>query len=276
MDTVKQAKQKIKNTNIDQKGWVEKFARAGYFTKGVIYMLIGVLSALAAFSAGGQSAGKSEALKVIEKQPFGQVLLVIVALGFVAYAVWRYVQAFKDTENKGTDTKGLMQRIGYGLSGVLYLALAYTALKLVFGSGGGGGQSGQQEMISKLLSQPFGQILVGIVAVVTIGKGIYGIYKGVTKKFMKEINGVSGKERNLYEKAGQIGFISRGIVLGIIGFFFGRAAILSSSSQAKGTEGVFDFLSSAGGPWLMGLIAIGVVAYGIFQIVKARYKPINP
>ena len=276
MDPVKQAKHKIENSNHEE--WVEKLARAGYFTKGAIYILIGVLSALAAFGAGGQSAGKSEALKVIEEQPFGQVLLVIIAIGFIGYAVWRFVQAFKDTENKGSDTKGMLTRIGYGLSGLLYLGFAFYALKIVFGSSssGGGGQSGQQQAIGELLSQPFGQILVGIVAAVTIGKGLYGIYKGISKKFMKDITGVAGKERELYEKAGQIGFIARGVVFGIIGFFFARAALLSSSSEAKGTEGVFDFLGSAGGPWLMGLIAIGVAAYGVFQIVKAKYKPINP
>ncbi len=276
MDPIRQAKHKIENTTVHHEKWVEKFARAGYFTKGAIYILIGVLSALAAFGAGGQSAGKAEALKVIEQQPFGQVLLVIIALGFVMYAVWRYVQAFKDTENKGTDTKGMIQRIGYGLSGLLYLAFAFYAFRMVFGnSGGGQSGSGQQQLIGELLSQPFGQILVGLLGLLALAKGINELYKGITKKFMKEIRGVAGKEREVYEKAGQAGYIARGVVLGIIGFFLGRAAILSSSSEAKGTEGVFDFLGSAGGPWLMGLIAIGLAAYGVFQIVKAKYKPIN-
>lgn len=276
MDPVKQTKHKVQNLDIKHEEWVEKMARAGYLAKGAIYILIGVLSAMAAFGAGGQSAGKTEAFKVIEQQPFGQVLLVLVAIGFIGYAVWRYVQAFKDTENKGTDTKGLFQRIGFAFSGVLYLSFAFYALKMVFGnSGGGGGQSGRQQLIGELLSQPFGQILVGLLALFAIGKGVNQLYKGFKKGFMKEIRGVSGKERELYERAGQVGYISRGVVLGIIGFFMGRAAILSSASQAKGTEGVFDFLGSAGGPWLMGLIAIGVVAYGAFQIVKAKYKPIK-
>ena len=274
MDPVKQTKHKINNANVNQEEWVEKLARAGYFTKGAIYLLIGILSAMAAFGAGGQSAGKAEALQVIEQQPFGQVLLVIVALGFIGYAVWRYVQAFKDTENKGSDTKGMIQRIGYGLSGLLYLAFAFYAFRMVFGSSGGG-QSGQQQLVGELLSQPFGQFLVGLLGIITLVKGFIELRKGITKKFMEEIRGASGKERELYEKAGQIGYISRGVVFGIIGFFLGRAAILSSSSQAKGTEGVFDFLGATGGPWLMGLIAIGLAAYGVFQMVKAKYKPIH-
>ena len=275
MDPIKYTKSKVDSATANHEEWVEKLARVGYFTKGAIYILIGVLSAMAAFGAGGQSAGKAEAFQVIERQPFGQVLLVIVAIGFIGYAIWRYVQAFKDTENKGSDTKGMIQRIGYGLSGLLYLAFAFYAFRMVFGSSGGGQGGQQQQLIGELLSQPFGQFLVGLLGAIAIAKGIYELYRGITKRFMRDIRGVAGKERELYEKAGQIGYISRGVVFGIIGFFLGRAAILSSSSQAKGTEGVFDFLSATGGPWLMGLIAIGLAAYGVFQIVTAKYKPIN-
>lgn len=274
----KSAGRKAKGSLPETEKWVEKLARFGYASKGTIYILIGVLSAMAAFGGGGQTTGTKGVMQQIVQQPFGKILLGIIGVGFVGYAVWRWVAAIKDAEHKGNDTKGIIFRVGYILSGVIYGFLAVRAFKMITGAGGGSGSGdGQQLLIDKLLEQPAGQWLVGILAVLAFAKGLYQIYKGYANKFGSDVRdgGVNKDIKNLYMKLGKIGYIARGVIFAIVGFFIFKAAITASSSQAGSTDKALSFLSSTGGPWLMGIIAIGLAGYGVFQIVKARYKPFN-
>jgi len=276
----KSAGRKAQGSLPETEKWVEKLARFGYASKGVIYVLIGVLAAMAAFGAGGQASGTQGIMKQIIQQPYGKILLGIIAVGFVGYAVWRWVAAIKDAEHKGNDTKGIVFRLGYIVSGVIYGFLAFRAFKMITGAGGGsssGSGGGQQFFIDKLLEQPAGQWLVGILAVLAFAKGLYQIYKGYADKFGNDVRdgGVNRKIKDMYMKLGKWGYISRGTIFAIVGFFLFKAAITSNASQAGGTDSAFSFLSSTGGPWLMGLIAIGLAGYGVFQLVKARYKPFN-
>ncbi|MEK6480237.1 DUF1206 domain-containing protein [Catalinimonas sp. 4WD22] len=273
----KSAGRKAQGNLPETEKWVEKLARFGYASKGTIYILIGVLAAMAAFGAGGQTSGTTGIFQEILSQPFGKILLGIVAVGFVGYAIWRFVAAVKDAEHKGNDTEGIVKRVGYVLSGVIHGFLAFQAFKMIAGSGGSSGGGGEQTLAAKLLAQPAGQWLVGILALLAFAYGIYQIYKGWADKFGDDVRdgGVNREIKNLYMKLGKAGYIARGVVFSIIAFFFFRAAITASSSQAGGTDQVFSFLSSTGGPWLMGVVAIGLAGYGVFQIVKARYKPFN-
>lgn len=261
------------NQNKDEA--IEKLARFGMAAKGAVFIILGVLTAMAAFNEGGQKAGQSDALKFIYNQPFGQVLLAILTIGLIGYVVWRFVQAFRDPENEGDDKKGIAKRIGYGASGVLYGFLAFEAIRMLIQSGSSGGGDGTRQMVSMLLEQPFGQILVGIVAVALFAKAVSEIYKGVSGKFMEEINAsrLEHKVRKVVENTGKAGLTARGIVVGIIGFLFMKAAIQANPSQAGGTEGAFSFIqNSSYGSWLLGIIAIGLACYGVYMIVKARYK----
>jgi hypothetical protein len=263
----------VTNQNKDEA--IEKLARFGMGAKGVVFIILGVLTAMAAFNEGGQKAGQSDALKFIYNQPFGQVLLALLTVGLIGYVVWRFVQAFRDPENEGDDKKGLAKRIGYGASGVLYGFLAYEAVKMLVNSGSSGGGGGSKTVVGMLLEQPFGQILVGVIAVALFAKGASEIYKAVTEKFMKEINAgqLERKIKDIIRNVGKVGLTARGIVVGIIGYLFLRAAIESNSSQAGGTESAFSFIqSSSYGSILLGIIAIGLACYGVYMIVKARYK----
>lgn len=278
----KSAGRKAQGNLPETEKWVERLARFGYASKGVIYILIGVLAAMAAFGAGGQTSGTEGIMQKIIQQPFGKILLGIIAVGFVGYAIWRLVAAIKDAEHKGNDTKGIIFRIGYVISGVIYGFLAFRAFKMITGAGGGsssGGSSGggKQFFVQQLLEQPAGQWLVGIIAVLAVAKGVYQIYKGWADKFGNDVRdgGVKREIKELYMKLGKAGYIARGVIFVVVGYFFFQAAITSSSSQAGGTDKAFSFLSSTGGPWLMGIIAIGLAGYGVFQLVKARYKPFN-
>lgn len=263
-------------TNQNKDEAIEKLARFGMGAKGAVYLILGVLTAMAAFNEGGQKAGQSDALKFLYNQPFGKIMLALLAIGLVGYVVWRFVQAFRDPENEGDDKKGIAKRIGYGVSGLLYAFLAFEAIRMLFQSGSSGGSGGgNKQIVSMLLEQPFGQILVGIVAVALFAKAVSQIYKAVTGKFMEDIQmgQLDDKVRKVIKNTGVVGLLARGVVVGIIGFLFLKAAIQANASKAGGTEGAFSFIQqSSYGSILLGIVAIGLACYGVYMLVKARYK----
>lgn len=256
--------------------WIERFGRFGYAAKGVVYALVGVLAAQAAFGAGGETTDAQGALQEIVQAPFGQFLLGTVAIGFIGYALWNFIQAIMDTEKKGTDAKGIVTRGGYAIIGLIYMGLAFSAVRLMLGSGGGdSGEASTQGWTARLLSLPFGQWLVGIGGAVVIGIGLYQLYRAYSAKFREELKlaEMSGPEETWATRSGRFGFAAVGIVFSIIGGFLIVAAIQADPEEAHGLEGALETLiQQPYGPWLLGTVAIGLVAYGIFMLILARYR----
>lgn len=255
--------------------WFEKFARFGLVSKGIVYFLMGSLSVLAAFGLSREKGDKAEAFKVIYEQPLGQFMLVAIAAGLFGYVMLRLFQAFKDTENKGKDLKGLLDRVGYAMSAGLYFAIGIYALRLVFGSGDSGSGDSRQFIVSKVLGYPGGAYIIGIASLVVVGMGIYQITRGVTGRFMKRVNLYHSNMKDFFKTTGVIGYVSRGIVLAIIGYFLFHAAWVSNPDEAQGTRAAFDFLQNNFGSFMMAVVALGLAGYGVFCFVKARYQKIE-
>lgn len=253
--------------------WVETYARLGIAAKGVVYVLVGVLAAMAVFGSGGQAGGKQDALQYLVQQSYGQILLGIVIIGLVGYVVWRFIQAIKNPDNKKS-----YERVGLAISGLVYAYLAFSGARLLWpqlsGSGSSGSGGGRELLVAKLLDQPFGQILVGIVAAIIIGKGVKQLHKAISGKFKSSIKEgeMSSEERHVFMRAGRVGYAARGVVFGILGYFLVRAALQSDASEAGGTDQAFNFLSATGGPYLLAVVAIGLACYGVFMFVKSRYR----
>ncbi|OUL26479.1 hypothetical protein BV372_26770 [Nostoc sp. T09] len=255
--------------------WVERLARFGYASKGVVYGIVGLLAAQAAFGTGGRTTDTKGALQTLVEQPFGKFLLALVAIGLIGYVIWRFVQAIKDPENKGKDAKGLAQRVGYAINGVLYGSLAYSAVQIVLGSGGSGNSNSTQDWTAHLLSQPFGQWLVGTLGALIIGLGFYQFYKAYSAKFRRKLNltELSNTERKWVMAICRFGLLARGIVFCIIGWFFIQAATQYNAQAAGGLDEALQALAQQPyGPWLLGFVALGLVAYGIYMVIKARYS----
>ncbi|MEJ8756658.1 DUF1206 domain-containing protein [Pontibacter sp. H259] len=260
--------------------WIRRLAKFGLIAKGVVYCLVGILAFMAAFELGGKSAQSSDKTGVFQfilEQSYGRILLIIVALGLLSYTIWRFVQAFQDTEHNGGSAKGIGKRIRYAFSGVVYGALAYYAAKLVMGNGGSNGDS-RQTLVRELLEQPFGQWLVGIVALGTAIAGFYQIYLGLSDKYKKNVQNARLKHEveSMMIKAGKIGYVARGIVWIIIGYLFLKAALASNPNKAGGSGSAFSFLeNSSYGSYLLGAVALGLLCYGIFMFMRALYQPIH-
>ena len=209
-------------------------------------------------------------------QPFGQILLILVTLGMMGYVVWRFFQAFGDIDNKGNNTNARFTRAGYAFSGVVYASLAFYAARLALGGPQGGGDGNQRQFIvSKVLSFPAGEWLIGIAAVLVFLNGIRQIYKGISGKFCKNVHLIRSEYSNVYKKAGVLGYVSRGVVLLVIGYFFFRAAITHNGEAIQGTGEAFNFLEDNFGTLLLAIVAIGLIGYGVFQFVKAKYQKID-
>lgn len=260
--------------------WVELFARFGLSAKGFVYILSGVLSFMAAFKLGNvsESDGSNNGIfSFIYDKPFGKIALAVVALGLVCYAIWRFIEAIKDTENKGSDTKGLAKRAAYFLSGIAYAGLAFIAVKFLLTHQSGKGDS-QKKFAEELLSKPFGQWLVAIVAFIMIGIGIWQGFMAISGKYKKNVrnSNLTGKSQGLVLRAGKVGYISRGIVWLIIGWLFLKAAWSEDAKQAGGTENAFKWLKdSSYGTYLLAAVAAGLICYGVFMFVRAKYQPIH-
>lgn len=265
----------------DKNEWIERLARFGYAAKGVVYGLVGILAVQAAFNWGGKVTGSKGAFQTISSQPFGSILLFLVGVGLVGYVLWRFVQAIYDPEKKDDSASGIARRLSYAVSGLIYGSLAFSAFRIVFGSGGSssGGGSSSSEQTATLLSQPFGQWLIGLVGVASAGYGFYCIYRGIKTKFRKKLKTyeMSSTEQNWAIRIGRFGLISKGIVSIITGYFFVQAARSASPEQAKTTEGALEAIQQQSyGAILMGIIALGLIAYGIHMGVQARYRRISP
>jgi len=258
--------------------WVERLARFGYAAKGVVYFVVGLLAAQAAFTTSGKTTDTSGALATIVNQPFGTFLLGLVTIGLIGYVLWRVVQTIFDPEHAGEqmDAKRVVQRIGYAFSAIAYAGLAFTAVKLMMGTGGGRGDT-TQDWTARFMAQPFGRWLVGLAGFVVIGVGISYLYQAYKAKFQRHFkrHQMSETERNWAKWLGQFGIAARGIVFGIIGIFLVLAALHSNASEARGLGGALATLAQQPfGPWLLGVVALGLIAYSIYSVIEARYRHI--
>lgn len=257
--------------------WVERAARIGYLAKGVVYLIVGGLAAAAAFGAGGRTTDSEGALATILHQPFGRVLLALVAIGLAGYVVWRAVEGIADPEGHGTDAKGLVMRGRALVSAVIHASLVVSAVALLTGNGGGSG-GGAQGRTAELMSQPFGRWLVGLVGVVVIGAAIQQWISAYSAKFRRRMDysRVSHDTERWLVRLGRSGLAARGVVFAIIGGFLVVAAWRADPEQAAGLAEVLHTLESQPfGPWLLGLVAIGLALYGADQVAKARLRRIG-
>lgn len=246
-------------------------ARLGYAARGVIYLVIGGLALMTAFGEGGQTTDSRGAILKILEQPFGNVLLVILILGLLGYSAWRFVQASRDTDGHGKDAKGLAVRVGLFVSAITHLALAIWAATLLIGSGGsssgGGGQS--------FLSTGWGQFLLGAAGVAVIGAGIAHIYKGWAAKFEKYMY-IPPDKSSWATPVCRFGLIARGVVWCIVGWFLIDSVMGARSGDVKGiADALASLRDSSFGPWLLGIVAAGLVAFGIYSELEALYRRIN-
>lgn len=269
------AKQKSNQAGNETKPWIRRLGRFGYMAKGTVYFLIGLLALMAALGLGGKMTGTSGMLETVAGKPFGEILLWAIGIGLIGYVIWEVIKAILDPENKGTDAKGLLTRVGYGVSAIIYGGIAFKAISIAMHASSGGGGGSEKTISAKLLAQPFGQWIIGLVGIIIIGYGVYELYNGYTERFMNKfrVSEMNQHEKKIARKSGKMGLIARGAVLAMIGYFFIQTAITANPEQSKGIDGALAELASKPyGQWLLGIAAAGLMLYGIYEVIRGRYE----
>ena len=255
--------------------WVTPVARLGFASIAVVYMTIGILALLLAVGEGGDAIDQRGAINVLEGLPGGTVLLAIMALGMAGYALWRLLQGTMDLEEKGKDAKGMAIRIGYMASGVAYAALAVHTVKEVMGSAS---KRDSEEGFSEwLLANDSGPLILGAIGLAVIGWGIWHFVKAYKEKFMKHVKTarMSGNERTWMRRVGRLGLSARGVVLITLGTLAINAARHHDPREVQGVDGALRELASQPyGIYILGVVALGLIAYGLYWAFNVRYRRI--
>jgi uncharacterized membrane protein YiaA len=258
---------------------IKTIAQIGLVSKAIVYTLLGTLAFMAAFNIAGQSTNNTDkegVFNIIYEQTGGKIMLGIIALGLFCYSIWRGIQTFADTEKKESKLKGLVARTRYFISGLIYASLAAFALKIVFNEKQGSGNK-KQGLIEDTLNQPNGEWLLAIPAIVIICVGLYQGYYGLSEKYKKHVDKAdSNDNKKLIITAGKVGYVARCVVWLLIGWLFIKAAFHKNSSEAGDTSKAFKFLEEASyGTYLLAIVAVGLICYGVFNFIRARYETFN-
>ncbi len=250
----------------------KNFARFGMAAKGAVYCLIGVLTALAAFGQGGEQTGSKGALQYLAQQSYGQILLAVMGLGLLGYVFWRMYQVFANPKGLDDDTKGYAKRVAYFISGLLYGGLAFYSFKLAFGNSSGGGKS----MMGSLMSGSNGDTVAIIIGIGMAIKAIYDLYRAYSGKFKEEVEetGMDRKEQKALINAGKFGHTARGVVFGLMAYLTLKSG-LSSGNDINTQTDAFSFIQNEFGSIALGIVAIGLVGYGVYMLIKAKYPSIS-
>jgi len=251
-------------------------ARIGYTAKGVVYLLIGGLAAMAAFGLGGQRGGASEAITHMAAQPMGTTLLVFLAVGLICYTAWRLIQAVLDSENKGNGAKGLLMRAGFVISGLSYAALAWRCISLLMHSGSDSSSTPQRTAM--VMQHAGGLIAIGLVGIIIALVGVAQFRRAIKRSYRAHwhTEDMPAHQLKWAEGIARWGLSARGLVFLMIGGFLCLAALQTDPSEAKGLGGALTTLAQQPfGPWLLLVVALGLVAYGVYCFVNARYRDTN-
>lgn len=260
--------------------WIEHYARFGYAAKGVIYGTTGILAFRAAFDIGeDETVGSTGALNAIAEQPFGRAAIVVVSISLMGYVVWRFIQAFLDPEhNDGKSFQDIVRRIGYGMSGLVYAGIAYSAIEILTDFPKEDGRT-PTDWALLIMRVPLGRAAVSAVGLMFFGVGCYYFYRAFRAEFRKrfKLHQMSSVAKTWATVAGQVGIAARGVVYVVIGIYAIRAAWEFDPNMIKTTE---DALATFNGnptdEWILATLGIGFMAYGVHMFFQARYRSIDP
>lgn len=261
-------------------------ARAGYLARGIVYITVGVLALLTAIQGLGMSTGGAEggttgargALRALFDLPGGTWLVGAIAAGLFGYTLWRLVQGLADADNHGTDGKGLVVRTGLVASGLIHGVLAIYAASLVWifaGSAGGGGGGGSEGATAWLMQQPWGRWVIAALGLIAIGVAASQVGKAVKRKYRDHLE-PRIQDAGWLDPVARFGLTAKAVTLVLIGVFLISAAFGSGSAQSAGLpEALATLRAQPYGAYLLGVVAAGLIAFGVYGVVEARYRVIR-
>ncbi|HEX5403670.1 MAG TPA: DUF1206 domain-containing protein [Pseudonocardiaceae bacterium] len=264
-----------KASNVEHSTVVQGLGRFGDICYGVVHIVVAVLAIQLAFGGSGHSVDQKGAVATVAAQPFGEVVLWLIAVGLVAFGAWQLlcaVTGFQWIEKKGKRTR---RRIGAAARGVAVLAIAVYTVRLLLSDPGKSSDSQSKELTARLMSVSGGRILVGAAGLAVVVAAGALAYRGLRRKFMRDLDlgKLSAGARKTTETLGVVGFVAKGVAYGIVGILVLIAAITFNPNKAGGLDDALRTL--AGQPFgvvLLVIVALGLAAYGVYCFFEARCR----
>jgi hypothetical protein len=249
-------------------------ARAGYVARGVLYGYMGYAALKIAQTGGSRPADQKASLIAVAGFPLGRFILVVGIAAILAYAGWGFIRAIYDPLHRGRDAQGIVTRLGFAWSGLSYLILGFFAFGLLTSGSSGSQADGMQQIAAKLLSAPAGVLLTEAAGLIGVAAGFGQFIEAYRASFKKDEkrSQMSETEKEVTDVLGRAGFIARGIVFALMGWFIFLAGRQQNSAKATGFTGIFTYiLAQPYGRPLLALVALGIIALGLHSVVLARY-----
>ncbi|MFC7363059.1 DUF1206 domain-containing protein [Nocardioides astragali] len=251
--------------------WLDHAIRAGLVAYGLVHLLVAWLALQLAFGEKADSASNSGALQLLAEQPLGEVLVWLVAGGMFLLVLWRLLEfafGYPEVSDKAKRWRKRATSLG---KAVIYGAIGWSAVKTATGDASKGGTD---STTAKLMQLSGGQLIVGAVGLAIIAYGISLVVRGWTEKFREHLDaqGQLGQEGSAYVLLGKVGYIAKGIAIGIVGGLFCYAAITHKAKKSGGLDQALQtVLEQPFGPVLLTAIAVGIAAYGLFCFARAKH-----
>lgn len=250
-------------------GWL---GRLGLVAMGVSYGLVAVLAIKLAAGGGGETEDRGGALQTIAQDGFGRVAVFLLAIGFAAYAIWRVAEAVFDRGGEGKRPKALVVRASFLGRALIYTTLCVTAVAVLLGSSG---ESKEKQETAQVLDWPAGRWIVAAIGAGFLGAAGWNVFRGVTTRFKEELktDEMGPREEKVVTAAGVVGVFARGVVFSLIGIFLIKAALEYDPQEAIGLDGALNKVAAQDhGRFLLGVVAAGLLAFGVFCLFQARYR----
>jgi len=250
----------------------EALTRLGYGVRGLIYITMGLLAVQVVLGKGGALASPQGAIAAIGKQPAGLILLWVVLVGIISYAVWGVVRAVFDPLDKGHDLKGLLARFGFLASAFGYAIMVLPTYGYIMGASQTANGSQTQKFIPTIMALPWGRWAVGIIGLAVLAGGLYQIYLGFSAGFERQFQtyALTPKEVKLATDVGRFGTSARGVVFVLVGSLISLAAYQANPGQQVGMDtALATLMIQPYGVWLVGIVAVGLIAFGFYSILSA-------
>jgi hypothetical protein len=270
--TVGEVKQKA--AKAAQSPWARGLARWGLISKGALYALVGAIAVDVSVAGGERVQDRGGALSALADTWYGKLLVGAVALGLLGYAGWRFMEAVLGRTLERDERARWWRRLGYAARGFWYLGLFGVAASALAGADE---SNGEDRFTARVLEWPAGRWLVAAVGLGILGAGIFNLWRGLTGRFRKslKLRKLSELEGRVFTAIGVVGHLARALVFALIGLFLVRAAYQYDANEAIGLDGALaKVLRQDYGDTLLGVVATGLLAYGVYCFVEARYREV--
>jgi hypothetical protein len=248
-------------------------ARVGLVAYGVVHLVVAWIALQVAWSGGGD-ASSGGALRTLAQQPFGRTMLWVTVAGLAALVLWQLGTAVWGYQTED-GAKRLRKRLAAAGRVAVYGALAFSASRIARGSGGGSsGDSKEEGLTADLLTAPAGRTLVAIIGLAIIAIGVRQVHRGVTDSFTHDLEGpaTSGDSGSVVVLLGRLGYVAKGVAVGVVGILFGWAAVAYDPEKAGGLDDALKTVRDQPfGPYLLTAVALGLAAFGLFCFAWAKY-----